>query len=222
MSRTYRLVIFDWEGTLGDTLGHVLTVLAVEARRLGFGEMDERSARHYVILGLARAVKKIFPQLLLHQHEQLLQAVQHALAICPTEVCLMPGALQVIQKMNANGLKLAIATNKGQQSLQRALHVSGLDVFFNVTRAAGQVPAKPCPQMLEEILSEFDVQASQSLMIGDSVADIEMASLIGMDAIGVDFYHQQADELRAAGALDVFDDYQQVANYLQLPEGQSV
>lgn len=222
MSKTYRLVVFDWEGTLGDTLGHVLTVLADEARRLNFGEMDECLARQYVILGLARAVKKIFPQLLLHQHEQLIQAVQHALAICSTEVCLMPGALQIIKEMDAVGLKLAIATNKGHQSLQRALHVSGLDVFFSVTRAAGQVPAKPCPQMLEEILSEFDVPASQALMIGDSVNDIEMASLIGVDAIGIDFYHLQADELLAAGALEVFDNYQQVGKYLRLPDEHSL
>ena len=57
---------------------------------------------------------------------------------------------------------------------------------------------------------------SQTLMIGDSVSDIEMAKQLGVDAIGVDFYHQQAANLRMTGALDVFDDYQELAKYLQL------
>ena len=103
-------------------------------------------------------------------------------------------------------------------SLQRALQASGLDVFFTITRSAGQVPAKPCPQMLEEIMEACGVTASQTLMIGDSVSDVEMSRQVNVDVIGFDFYHQQAANLRAAGALDVFDDYRQLARHLGLPE----
>jgi phosphoglycolate phosphatase len=218
MDKRYRLVIFDWEGTLGDTLGDVLSVLANEAERLEYGRFDDNVARQYVSFGLDRAVKKLFPHLSLSQLEDLLHAVQQALITSTGNVCLIPGAMQIIQNIHDLGIGLAIATNKGHQSLQRVLQASGLNHFFKVTRSAGQVPAKPCPQMLEEILQEFDLQASQALMIGDSIADIEMAVSIGMDAIGVDFYHQQKEALHAAGALEVFDEYQQVARYLQLPE----
>ncbi len=218
MNKTYDLVIFDWEGTLGDTLGPILTAVASEAKRMGLGNIDEQGARGCVSLGLPRAVNKLFPNLSLHQHAHLIEAVQVALASHSSDVCLMPGALPLIQQLHAQGVQLGIATNKGQHSLQRVLHMSGLDQFFKVTRAAGQVPLKPCPQMLEEILDAFGMQASQSLMIGDSVADIEMASAIAMDSIGVDFYHQQTQELLAAGALKVFDDYQQVHRFLQLRE----
>ena len=71
--------------------------------------------------------------------------------------------------------------------------------------------------MLEELMAEFDTNPNETLMVGDSVSDIEMAKSIGVDAIGVDFCLQQEAALRAAGALDVFDDYQQLAEYLQLP-----
>ena len=67
-------------------------------------------------------------------------------------------------------------------------------------------------------MAVFGVTSSETLMVGDSVMDIEMATGAKVDAIGVDFYHQQAANLRAAGALDVFDDYKQLASYLQLPE----
>ncbi len=219
MSSPYHLVVFDWEGTLGDTLGQILNTVAAEAIRLHFGEVDERLARQYVVLGLVVAVKKIFPHLSRAQHEQLLEAVQKTLASRSLDVYLIPGAKLIVQRIQQAGMDLAIATNKGQQSLLRAIQASGLDGIFTVTRSAGQVPAKPHPQMLEEIMDVCGVTAAQTLMVGDSVSDIEMASLAGVDAVGVDFYQdeQQRQALRAAGAREVFDEYPQLANYLQLP-----
>ncbi|MBA3535102.1 MAG: HAD-IA family hydrolase [Tatlockia sp.] len=217
MSRPYRLVVFDWEGTLGDTLGQILNTVATEAKRLQFGELNEQLARQSVELGLVLAVKKTFPHLNELQQEQLLLAVHHSLASRTAEVYLIPGAIDIAHRLTDAGINLAIASNKGQQSLQRVVHVSELDKFFKVTRSAGQSPAKPCPQMLEEIMAEFDASANETLMVGDSVNDIEMAKSIGVNAIGVDFYHQQEAALRAAGALEVFNDYQQLAEYLQLP-----
>ncbi|MBA2651907.1 MAG: HAD-IA family hydrolase [Tatlockia sp.] len=217
MGKPYRLVVFDWEGTLGDTLGQILNTVAAEARRLKFGELDEQLARQSVELGLVLAVKKTFPHLNEQQQEQLILAVHHSLASKTAEVYLIPGARGIAQRLNDAGIYLAIATNKGYQSLQKVLHSCELDKLFKVSRSAGQSPAKPCPQMLEEIMDEFGVNAEETLMVGDSVSDIEMAICIGVDAIGVDFYHQQAAALRAAGALEIFDDYHDLAEYLKLP-----
>ena len=64
----------------------------------------------------------------------------------------------------------------------------------------------------------FGVSPSETLMIGDSLTDIEMSELAGVDAIGVDFYHQHKTELLANGALQVFDDYMKLAQYLELSD----
>ena len=104
-----------------------------------------------------------------------------------------------------------------QQASQRALHVSELEIYFPVTRSADQAPAKPCPQMLEEILELTGVSADQTLMIGDAISDIEMASALDVASIGVDFYYQQGDDLKVAGALQVFDDFATLGDYLGLP-----
>ena len=77
-----------------------------------------------------------------------------------------------------------MATNKGVHSLTRALKVTGLDNLIKITRCAGQVPSKPCPQMLEEIINEFDGIAARTLMIGDSPLDMEMAANIRVASIG--------------------------------------
>lgn len=65
-------------------------------------------------------------------------------------------------------------------------------------------------------MEEFNIPAASTLMIGDSVTDIETAKHAGVAAIGVDFYRQQENALAAAGALSVFDSYQKLAVFLGL------
>ncbi|CEG58227.1 HAD family hydrolase [Legionella fallonii] len=218
MSNPYQLIVFDWEGTISDTLGLILHTVSSEANKLGFGELDPYVARKYVDLGLVQALRKTFPDLSNKQQDQLLQAVHQAMITRPSEICLIPGAREFIQRVQDAKMDIAIATNKGQQSLQRALQVAGLSELFKVTRSAGQTPPKPCPQMLEEIMEEFGRDPASTLMIGDSSSDMEMAKSINVTAIGVDFYHQQEAALKATGALAVFDDYQLLANFLGLPK----
>jgi phosphoglycolate phosphatase len=218
MGKPYRLLVFDWEGTLGDTLGQIFNSVATEAKRLNFGEINPLLARQSVELGLVKALKKVFPHLTEAQHEELLYAVQRSLISRPTEVYLIPGAKLFIHRLHQAGIETAIASNKGQHSLQRAIHLAGLDNLFKVTRSADQTAPKPAPNMLQEILSVFALKPEEALMIGDSVADIQMARTLGVDAIGIDFYHQHKDALLAAGALEVFDDYQHLGDYLQLPK----
>lgn len=214
MSNPYQLVVFDWEGTISDTLGPVLQIVTEEAQHLGFGEIDPQQARKYVDLGLTAALKKLLPDLTPTDYDKLFRSVQETMVTKPAEVYLIPGVLGFIKQLQADKVSLAIATNKGHQSLMRALQASGLDAFFKVTRSAGQVPAKPCPQMLEEIMDEFGEVAATTLMIGDSTTDMEMANSIGVTAIGVDFYHEQESVLKQAGAVAVFDDYALLAKYL--------
>ena len=215
----YRLVVFDWEGTLVDTLGPIITTLQTEADRLHYGEIDEVIARQYLMLGLVVAIKKIFPSLTLTQHEGLLQTAQEALTGRSQEVYLIPGVETILKQIKKLGMDLAIATNKGHQSLHRAMQHSHIETYFTTTRSAGQTPSKPCPQMLQEIMDFCAVDSKHTVMIGDSVSDIEMAKELGVDAIGVNFYHQNDQEavLLSAGALTVVDCFQFLANYLKIP-----
>ncbi len=214
MISPYDLVVFDWEGTIADTLGLILHTVALEAKALGYGEFDPYQARQYVDLGLVQALRKIYPHLSVEENERLLQAVQHSLHTRSVDVCLIPGVREFIYQLHEANINIAVATNKGQQSLLRALQATGLDEIIKVTRSAGQVPAKPCPQMLVEIIDAFGGSTSRTVMIGDSVTDMEMAKSIDVTAIGVDFYHQQDSALKTAGALAVFDDYKLLADFL--------
>ena len=153
----------------------------------------------------------------MHQQEELLKTIQEAVSKPLSYVCLMPGALDLVQELHSSGVDLAIATNKGHHSLQQVLLLSGLDEFFKVTCCASEFPAKPCPDMLAAIENQFGVTKQEMLMIGDSEIDIEMATLFGIDSIGFDAYHKNIDELYKSGALTVLDSFFKVANFLSLP-----
>lgn len=218
MTNPYQLVVFDWEGTISDTLGLILHVVTLESSRLGFGAVDTYQARRFVNLGLVQALRRILPHLSPQQHEQLYEAVQKSVISKPAEVFLVPGVREFIQQLHNAHIDLAIASNKGQYSLARALQTTGLDVFFKVTRCAGQVPAKPCPQMLKEIMEELGHTPKTTLMIGDSPTDMEMAKQINVASVGIDLYHQNEANLKEEGAIAVFDDYQVLAQFLKLPQ----
>ncbi|MBA4696562.1 MAG: HAD-IA family hydrolase [Legionella sp.] len=217
MNKIYRLIVFDWEGTLGDNFGQIVSIITKETQRLHLGTVAESDVRESIPFGLIVTIKKILPHLTVDQQENLLAAINQGLMTRNMEVFLMPGAKDFVQAAHQAGKRLAIATNKSQQSLVRALNASGIAPLFELTRSAGQTPPKPDPQMLSEILEALDIPAEAALMIGDSVSDIEMAGYLNMDAIGMDFYHLQTANLKEAGALAVFDSYSTLAHYLDLP-----
>lgn len=218
MSKACRLVVFDWEGTLADTVGQIIHTLHIEAKNRRLSPLNEELARKYLMVGLPVTVRKLFSGLGLEQQDEIIQKVQFTIASRTGQVYLLPGVKAILQKLQQVGIELAIASNKSQGSLNRDLQSSGLDKLFTVTRTASQSPAKPCSQMLEEIMDFCGFSPEETLMVGDSIIDIEMAVSVDVEAIGIDFYSQENQKatLIKAGASHVFTNYKEFANYLQL------
>ncbi len=215
MKSRYNLVVFDWEGTLAeDSFGQVVSIIAREALNLKIQNFDRVLARKYIPLGLITVISKLFPDFSIHNQEQLLSRLQEALQNTVDEVILTRDAELTVRKIYDAGIKLGIATNRSFNSLQKVLSLSGLSQYFQVIRTASQVRAKPCPDMLEEIIWECGESSSTTLMVGDSLSDIEMAVSIGVDAVGVDFYHEQQGMFLQAGACMEIDNYQDLLKYV--------
>ncbi len=216
MLQRYQLVVFDWEGTIAESgLGYMIIALAKAAERLHLPNFDLSTARLTIRYGLATTVKQLFPTISAHQQEDLCAEVQTALFAVSAKVALISGVVELIQWLHQSGMQLAIATNKSAQGLARVLRISGLEPYIHITRTASEVPAKPCPQMLEEIMTECGVSGQQTLMVGDSSSDMEMARALDVYAIGMDFFQMEEPMLRAAGANDVMHDYQQLLQYIK-------
>jgi len=215
MTKPYALVVFDWEGTLGDALGQILHIVAAVAQHLNLPQPDPNKIMACAGFSLVTAIQKLYPTLNTEQQQAVLNEVQMSLMQRHDETYLFPGAAQMIASLHAGGIDLAIATNKGERSLQRALEQTNLQSFFLITRAAGQAALKPDPQMLEEILEYTGHAAMDTLMVGDSSSDIEMAKRLSIDAIAVDFYGQHQEQLLNSGALAVFRHYDDVIAFIK-------
>ena len=90
---------------------------------------------------------------------------------------------------------MAVATGKSRKGLDRVFAETGLAYVFETSRCADETTSKPDPHMLEEILAETGVKASEALMIGDTEYDLEMGRRAGMDVIAVSYGAHHLDRL---------------------------
>jgi phosphoglycolate phosphatase len=201
MERTYDLVVFDWDGTLMDSAGHIVAAMQHAIRGLGLPRRSDEQLRELIGLGLNDAFARLFPELNTEATLRLLsQYRQHFLNPPVPEATLFAGVRETLQQLRDAGYALAVATGKSRRGLDRALQETGLEPLFRASRCADECASKPDPQMLEEILWECAVAPSRALMVGDTEYDMAMARSLGVTALGVAWGVHAPGRLAEAGA----------------------
>lgn len=192
--KPYPLLIFDWDGTLVDSIKRIVTSLQFASKQALDITISETQARDVIGLGLSEAIAKLHPEL----DEQLrfddLKNVadayrQHYLYDNTVPAPLFSGVNELLDSLRDDGYTLAISTGKSRIGLEQSINEHQLADYFATTRCAGtgknENKSKPHPEMLHEILQELNFAASQTLMIGDSEHDLKMANNANMQCIGV-------------------------------------
>ncbi|MFG0637647.1 HAD-IA family hydrolase [Acinetobacter soli] len=179
------LIIFDWDGTLFNSVGQIVASLQFAAQRFE-QPLTHEAAQGVIGLGLPEVMQTLFPQVP-HLHEQIVVAygehyVQHS-----AHDAWFDGVAELLHDLKAMGMKLAVATGKNRRGLDRVLTKTQSHHIFDITRAASETMSKPHPRMLEEILQVTEVEAKNAIMVGDSSYDLEMAMNIDMPRIGVSY-----------------------------------
>ena len=183
MSQNVELVIFDWDGTLFDSVGQIVASLQYAAQQFEQPLTDD-AAKCIIGLGLPEVMQILFPQVP-HLQQDILQCyADHYVANSKGDAW-FAGVAELLQELKQQGLKLAVATGKSRKGLDRVLSQTNSHHIFDITRAASETKSKPDPLMLKQILDELAIPVEKSVMIGDSVHDLAMARAIGMDSIGV-------------------------------------
>jgi phosphoglycolate phosphatase len=195
-----RLLIFDWDGTLSDSAAMIVGAMQHAIRGLNLPPRSDTDIRELIGLGLNEALGQLYPELPLDHVKRLLHDYRAQwLAEEAGEAPLFPGALDALHTLHAQGYQLAIATGKSRKGLDRSLaHHHALRAVIGHSRTADQTASKPNPLMLQEILEEEGLHASQALMIGDTDFDLLMARQIHMPAVGVSCGVHTGDRLLRA------------------------
>ncbi|MDQ5884181.1 MAG: phosphoglycolate phosphatase, partial [Pseudomonadota bacterium] len=163
MSYPYSLVVFDWEGTLADPLGALVHYLWQEANQQGWAAFSQSQVRHHLLEGVPRAVKELFPGLSEQQLHAMVERAERMVSQERDKVFVFSGVKTLLQQLQMANIACAIASNKGQMSLEKALKNSELNSYISVVRCAGVCPPKPHPAMLQEILDFFQVEPSKAV-----------------------------------------------------------
>lgn len=184
--KAIRLAIFDWDGTLMDSVGRIVACVQGAARDCG--EVVPTALQTHQIIGLSLEVG--IPRLFgLGQGSErasaLIALYRHHYLLDDTPSPLFAGARELLHHWREQGIALAVATGKSRRGLDRVLDETGLRPLFAATRGADEANSKPDPLMLTQILAELGLQPEQAVMIGDSIHDLAMAQALAMPRIGV-------------------------------------
>jgi phosphoglycolate phosphatase len=103
--------------------------------------------------------------------------------------------------------------------LQRDLDELNMGHFFLATRTVDEAPSKPHPQMLLDLMDELGVRVEQTLMVGDTTYDLDMARNAGVDGVGVLTGGHDREALAASGAVACLDRLSDLPVWLHQGEG---
>lgn len=214
---SFRLLVFDWDGTLMDSAAHIVTAFRAACGDAGCRIPAADDVRHIIGLGLREAIDAVLPEMDDAGYSRFVDAFRRRFwQPSPHGQTLFDGVRDVLIGLKASGYLLAVATGKGKSGLRRVLEEEGLLEIFDATRCADETASKPDPQMLNEILDELGVDAARSLMIGDTSYDMEMAMRAGMDRLGVTYGAHRKELLLPHEPLGFLDDIRELPGWLAL------
>lgn len=211
-----KVAIFDWDGTVVDSVEHITDCLHFAATHIGFPALAREQYRNIIGLGLVEALRNLYPQITTDQMQAMRNAYsKHFMSSSASHQRAFTGIPELLTALKEAGIICAVATGKSRKGLNLALESSGLAHHFDLTRCADETRSKPDPAMLQEILHELDLPAHSAVMIGDTSYDMEMAHRISMPAIGVKWGVHPPETLATFSPTAIVDTSDELAQALQ-------
>lgn len=188
MKYSKQLLVFDWDGTLMDSQARIVNCFRAAIDDIGKEKRSDDQLSNVIGLGFREALFSLYPDESDDFHQPLVDRYRHYfLSADDTPSLLFEGTLAMLEELNEQGYFLAVATGKGRHGLDIALQENKVAHLFHASRCADETRSKPHPQMLDELMDFFGVEAEQSLMIGDTEYDLQMAKNANVHAVGVTY-----------------------------------
>ncbi|ARM30826.1 HAD family hydrolase [Prosthecochloris sp. HL-130-GSB] len=213
---TYRLVVFDFDGTLADSEASIMRSLELVAEDLGLSGIDRANARKSIGLPLQRTIEMglgLDPGRVSGAVE-LYRKHYHEVAYGSTR--LFPGVVETLDALLENNYLLAVASGKSTAGLNAMMEHLGIAERFCFVAGAQDVQrSKPAPDMVLKALAWLDVAPEECLVVGDTVHDIEMGQRALTDTCAVTYGNNSAEDLRCLNPTFMIDSFLQVSDVVQ-------
>lgn len=190
------LIIFDWDGTLMDSIGLIVESMHIAGEAHGFRTTDQ-AVKDIIGLSLMHGIEILYPQASNTQKLAIQQSYAEYYIPNSHRTPFFTPIENMLLTLKQQDKQLAVATGKKRKGLDRVLEASASHHYFTITRCADESGSKPDPQMLSDILDYTNQPISQAVFIGDSIYDIQMANRLGMTSIAVNYGTASSSELAA-------------------------
>ncbi|MEM7695499.1 MAG: HAD-IA family hydrolase [Pseudomonadota bacterium] len=199
------LLLFDCDGTLVDSLGHINGAMDEAFAAAGEPPPGPGALKPLIGLSLPRVIARLAPRASEATRATLFDEYRAAYTRRASDEAepLFDGMADALSALEGDDTLFGIATGKSRRGLDRILTTHGLGERFIVTVSADEAASKPAPEMVEIALRTTGAARERTVMIGDSTLDMTMARSAGVAAVGVSWGSDDPADLRAAGALDV-------------------
>jgi len=191
------LYIFDWDGTLSNSLNKIVSCTQAAAEELNMPRPTDDAVKDIIGLSLPNAIQRIFPNITDKDFKQLMEVYSRHFVAADnaSPIDFYPNVRETLDQLLADGHHIAVATGKSRRGLDRVFNEMAMVDYFHGSRCADETESKPHPRMLNELLEEFSVTANEAVMIGDTEYDMDMARQINMPRIAVSYGAHHIDRL---------------------------
>jgi phosphoglycolate phosphatase len=203
----YIAAIFDLDGTLADTLQDLADATNWALEQLDQPTHPLEKYRYMVGSGRTELMSRALPA----EREDLLDESIRLMSEyygrhCFDTTKLYPGIVELLRKLQADGLKVAVLSNKPHEFVVQTLERLFPDFKFDAQYGDREdVPRKPDPTGVLRIAKEFDIEPKDIAYVGDTSIDMDTANGAGMFAIGVSWGFRDRQELIDHGAKVIVD-----------------
>ncbi|MEP7182223.1 MAG: HAD-IIIA family hydrolase [Betaproteobacteria bacterium] len=213
--RRFRFVVFDWDGTLADSTTLIADSIRAACEDIGEPVPDQSAARYVIGLGLADAMRHVAPGLPPARHHELTERYRHHYLTRDDEIPLFEGVRAMLADLGTAGFLLGVATGKSREGLERAMAQQRLAAHFVATRCGDEGFPKPHPDMLLHLIDRVGVEPRETLMIGDTTHDVELAKAAGAAVVAVTYGAHESSTLARLGPLATVDSTSELRRWLR-------
>lgn len=208
------LFIFDWDGTLCNSLNTIVSCTQAAAVDMGMQKPTDDAVKNIIGLSLPKAINQVFPGITESEFKELLSLYsKHFKSIKASPMDFYPGVRESLEHLLEAGHVLSIATGKSRAGLDRVLKEMEVEDLFEASRCADETKSKPHPRMLEELLDHFGVDAESAVMVGDTEYDMAMARDLSMPRIAVSYGAHTIDRLIPYEPVLCMDNFHEIKDW---------
>ena len=197
-----RLIIFDFDGTLGDSQKLITDTMLATIERLNLPMRSREECARTIGLPLKECFSSIIP-MTDEQAEECAKVYSEIFNVknVPGVVKTFPGVVETLERLSSQGILMSIASSRSHRTLAKLMDELDLSKYITYLIAADDVvEKKPAAESVHKTLSHFNIEAHETLVVGDTEFDILMGRNAGTHTCGVTYGNGSKESLEAAKA----------------------